>query len=244
MRSPKESSRRHFLRVVNNAADKGAPGGPSEEGGSGTPTQLSPRAILRIRVELAGTETPVWREILLPARLTLEEVHVVIQVCFEWDDSQLHEFQVGHQRYLDARDDALLDQPHMQTDNQVRLHQLVETLPCEINYLYSQDEYWLHRLKVLEAIAMDDNLLYPLCVGGENSAPPEGVGGAHGYNDFLRCLARPNSPEGVEALQWIGGHWDVTAFSSNVVNRSLHSDRRLLMMSNTRDRLERYWDPE
>jgi|GEM_PF-2771240 len=244
MRSPQQNSRRHFLRVVSNATERSGASGTAGDKDEGTPTEVSPRSVLRVRVELSGTQVPVWREVFLPARLTLEEVHVVVQVCFEWDDSQLHEFQAGQARYLDARDDALLDAPEMQTDNQVRLHQIVNGFPFELSYLYSQDEYWLHRLTVLEALPPDPNMLYPLCIAGENASPPEGVGGAHGYNDFLSCLGRVKTPDGLEALQWIGGHWDASAFSSNAVNRSLHADRRLLMMSNTRERLDQYWDPE
>jgi hypothetical protein len=241
MRSP-QGTRRH-LRAVSEGDRSGT---ASAAGGqdAGTPTDVGPRAVLKMRVDLAGMEVPVWRELLVPARLTLEEVHVIVQVCFDWEDAHLHEFQVGHERFLDARDDTLLDMPHQRSDGQVRLHQLVDALPFEFHYLYSQDEFWSHRVRVTEMLAPSDVHLYPLCVGGQNAAPPEGVGGAHGYNDFLRCLARASTPDGIDALQWIGGFWDPGSFSTNVVNRTLHGDRRLLMMSNSRDRLERYWDPE
>ena len=241
MRSP-QGTRRH-LRAVSESERAGSStaGGAT---GTGSPTEVSPRAILRLRVDLAGTEIPVWRELLVPARLSLEELHIIIQVAFDWEDVQLHEFQVGHDRYIDARDETLLDMPQQKTDGQVRLHQVVQALPFEFSYLYSQDEFWAHRVRVMETLAMEDICLYPLCVGGANAAPPEGVGGGHGYNDFLRCLLRPGTPDGLDATAWIGGHWDANAFSVNVVNRTLHGDRRLLMISNTRDRLERHWDPE
>lgn len=237
MRSP-QGTRRH-LRAVSEG-DKAGQHSAGGSVGTGTPTEISPRAILRLRVELAGTEIPVWRELLVPARLSLEELHVIIQVAFDWEDVQLHEFQVGHDRYIDARDDSLLDMPHQKTDGQARLHQVVHALPFEFSYLYSQDEHWLHRVRVLETLAPSETHLYPLCLSGANAAPPEGVGGGHGYNDFLRCLTRPATPDGQDATSWIGGFWDAGAFSANVVNRTLHSDRRLLMMSNSRERLERF----
>ena len=241
MRSP-QGTRRH-LRAVSEGDKPGATSA-RDAMGAGTPTEISPRAVLKLRVELAGSEVPIWRELLVPARLTLEEVHVVLQICYDWEDVHLHEFQVGHDRFLDARDDTLLDMPHQRGDGQVRLHQLVSSLPFDFTYLYSQDEFWLHRVAVTETLAVEESHLYPLCIGGQKAAPPEGVGGSHGYNDFLRCIARPTTPDGVDALTWIGGFWDAGAFSANVINRTLHADRRLLMMSNSRDRLDRYWDPE
>ena len=77
-----------------------------------------------------------------------------------------------------------------------------------------------------------------------NSAPQSDQTEAGWSIDEMLSDGRVKTPDGLEALQWIGGHWDASAFSSNAVNRSLHADRRLLMMSNTRERLDQYWDPE
>ena len=60
-----------------------------------------------------------------------------------------------------------------------------------------------------------------MCIGGENACPPEDLGGAPGYEEFLAALADPNNPEHDEFKEWIGGSFDPTAFDVAEVNQRL-----------------------
>ena len=60
-----------------------------------------------------------------------------------------------------------------------------------------------------------------VCIGGENACPPEDVGGAPGYEDFLAALADPNDPEHDSLKEWIGGSFDPAAFDVAEVNQRL-----------------------
>jgi hypothetical protein len=243
LKSPHNSNRRSLLRVVKPTPDRlGA--ASSNEADGGQSVVVPPRSILKVRVELGGVDEPVWRELLLPARLTLEDVHQALQLAFEWEDSELHEFQYGHQRFLDARDDLLMENANLSSDGEIRLHRLIETLPTDLHYVYGQGEIWIHTVRFLEIQEACPLMLYPLCIGGQNASPPEGVGAAVGYNDFIKCLQKPSSTEGKEALHWIGGYWDPTAFSANAINLQLHSDRKLVMVSNSQAKLMDHWGPE
>ena len=48
----------------------------------------------QLRIELAGIRPPIWRRVLVPASFTLEQLHSVIQMVFEWHDAHMHDFRV------------------------------------------------------------------------------------------------------------------------------------------------------
>ena len=51
--------------------------------------------IYQIKVTLLGTKPPIWRRLLVPADLTLAQLHDVLQTAMGWDDGHMHEFRVG-----------------------------------------------------------------------------------------------------------------------------------------------------
>ena len=51
-----------------------------------------------------------------------------------------------------------------------------------------------------------------LCLGGANAAPPEDVGSAPGYADFVFAIADPNHPEHQQMREWYGNSFDPTHF--------------------------------
>ncbi len=46
------------------------------------------------------------------------------------------------------------------------------------------------------------------CVDGENAAPPEDVGGVHGFREFREFIADPDYPEYKSYRQWAGCRYD------------------------------------
>lgn len=68
-----------------------------------TPTSLSvitnPVRLLQLHVELRWVEPVVWRRLLAPDTVTLAKLHRILQITLGWNDSHLHEFMVGSQRY-------------------------------------------------------------------------------------------------------------------------------------------------
>ncbi len=55
--------------------------------------------VYQIKVTLLGTDPPIWRRLLVPAALTLEQLHHVLQLAMGWEDGHLHEFRIGQQRF-------------------------------------------------------------------------------------------------------------------------------------------------
>lgn len=65
------------------------------------PTQAIDKAqeIYQIKVTLLGTDPPIWRRVLVPSDLTLEQLHDVLQLAIGWEDCHMHEFRIGQQRF-------------------------------------------------------------------------------------------------------------------------------------------------
>ena len=53
--------------------------------------------LLKIRV--VYIEPEIWRRFVVPASITLDRLHDVIQIIMGWTDSHLHEFTIGKKRY-------------------------------------------------------------------------------------------------------------------------------------------------
>lgn len=45
-----------------------------------------------IRVDLKGFKPPIWRRLQIPAKLSYQQLHRILQVAFGWEDSHLHSF--------------------------------------------------------------------------------------------------------------------------------------------------------
>jgi hypothetical protein len=48
---------------------------------------------------LLGTRPPIWRRLLLPAELTLDQLHSVLQGAVGWENYHMHDFRIGSQRF-------------------------------------------------------------------------------------------------------------------------------------------------
>src|SRR5262245_23227896 len=67
------------------------------------PSRRRPRrtdlVTLRVRIDLVGTDPPVWRRLELASDLFLDDMHEIIQAAFGWTDSHLHGFGCGPTYY-------------------------------------------------------------------------------------------------------------------------------------------------
>jgi hypothetical protein len=58
-----------------------------------------PGEIVQVKVWLIGISPMVWRRLLVPATLSLRELHGVIQVAMGWEGIHLFEFRLRAIRY-------------------------------------------------------------------------------------------------------------------------------------------------
>ena len=57
----------------------------------------------------ATRHPPVWRQLQVPATLTLARLHRVLQVAFGWEDHHLHEFVIGKRHFAPPGGDPWTD---------------------------------------------------------------------------------------------------------------------------------------
>lgn len=110
----------------------------------------------------------------VPASITLDRLHDVIQIVMGWTGSHLHEFTIGKNRYTEY--------PESEEDGLVcgkyRLGDLIKQNGRIFTYLYDFGDSWEHELVLEESGYFNPELRTELaCLEGERACPPEDVGG-------------------------------------------------------------------
>ncbi len=178
---------------------------------------MSERSYL-LKIQLLDIEPAIWRRFVVPASITLDRLHDVIQIVMGWTDSHLHEFTIGNKRYTEypeSKEDGLVC-------SRYRLADLVKQKGRTFHYLYDFGDGWEHELVLEESRYFNPELRTELaCLDGQRSCPPEDVGGVPGYFEFLSALKDPNHEEHENYTEWSGGDFDNERFDSDSVNWEL-----------------------
>ena len=172
----------------------------------------------QLYVELEWVRPKVWRRFLVPTTIELPWLHTTLLFGTGWQGGHIHEFVFGPDNY--ARKEPGLDLPEVMDEEHVTLRDALGARKSFV-YVYDYGDNWRHKVKVEKIVTLDKPISTCVCVGGENACPPEDVGGAPGYEDFLAALANPNDPEHDELKAWIGGEFDPAAFDLHEVNQRL-----------------------
>ena len=51
--------------------------------------------LLHLKIALCYLKPPIWRRVEVPDTLTFWELHFVLQILFDWENSHLFEFRQG-----------------------------------------------------------------------------------------------------------------------------------------------------
>ena len=188
------------------------------------PTKVieKPQEIYQIKVTLLGTKPPIWRRLLIPGDMTLERLHDVLQLAFEWEDCHLHEFSIGRQRFgtPDPMDDVMGGAPTA-SERTARLASVLGKVGAKAVYSYDFGDGWEHGIVVEKRLEPEPGRAYPVCLAGARHGPPEDCGGIPGFYNLLEALGNPAHEEHEELLEWVGGDFDPDAFSVDEVNLRL-----------------------
>lgn len=175
-----------------------------------------------LKIKLLDIQPEIWRQFVVPADISLDRLHDVIQIIMGWQDYHLHQFTIGKKRYTEdpeCKEDGL-------ECGKYRLVDLIKRKGQTFSYHYDFGDSWEHKLKV-----EDSNYKIPphlqeqfvFCMDGERACPPEDVGGFPGYINFSKIINNPSHKEYEEYLQWVGGAFDPEYFNPKEVNYILLS---------------------
>ena len=181
-----------------------------------------PQEIYQIKVTLLGTDPPIWRRLLVPADLTLEQLHDVLQLAMDWEDCHMHEFRIGQQRFgkPDPMEQAF-GGPRTASERTARLFSVLGRAGAKAVYSYDFGDSWDHQIVVEKRLAAEAGCAYPACLAGDRHGPPEDCGGIPGFYHLLEAIRDPEHEEHDELLEWLGDGFDPEAFSVEEVNRRL-----------------------
>jgi hypothetical protein len=142
--------------------------------------------VYRVRVHLDDSDPPIWRRLDLRSNLTLDLLHQVLQVAFDWTDSHLHRFSLGGSAF-DHHSQLFLcpydvDNKEWPEDDdglpaaQTRLDETLSEPGDVLHYLYDYGDNWELTLRLEEVLPAGSDCPAAVVVDGERAAPPEDCG--------------------------------------------------------------------
>ena len=149
----------------------------------------------RLRVTMREVVPQVERVIDVPATITLDELHEVLQVAIGWTDSHLHQFRT---------DDAIYAVPFEDVGRRGARSRRAGRDACRRCRRASSTPTTSATggSTTIEVLGRGGD--QPGCVGGEGACPPEDCGGPDGYAELLETLADPRHPEHESMSTWVG----------------------------------------
>ena|ERR1700730_2138494 len=174
----------------------------------------------QLKIELLDVTPAVWRRLVVPESIKLPKLHQVFQAALGWTNSHLHEFVIGGVRYSEPDPDFDDDLGHVD-ERRVVLHKALGIDARCFDYVYDFGDDW-HHVVLVEDLHIDSKPPASIrCIDGENACPPEDVGGAFRYAEFLIAIADPNHEEHEVYQEWSGGRFDPRRFDLDAANRAL-----------------------
>ena len=189
-----------------------------------------------LRIELNDVNPKIWRRFIVPAHISLDRLHDVIQIIMGWSDCHLYEFEIGKKCYTLSPEegDTSLDAARYALD------ELVKKKGLTFSYRYDFGDSWDHTLTLEQVLkenepvaelgeeSMINQFSIPLsCIEGGRACPPEDVGGVPGYENFCQIISDPKHSDHAETLAWYesmrfpGEGFDPEAFELDLVNAEL-----------------------
>ncbi|MCB1869413.1 MAG: plasmid pRiA4b ORF-3 family protein [Gammaproteobacteria bacterium] len=188
--------------------------------------QRNLRDLFQIRISLSEVEPPVWRRLLISSSTDLAELHQVIQIAMGWSNSDLHQFTADHQQF-GIPDTEYGDS--LTPERGKRIGSLLKHENQWITYEYDFGDSWEHKILLEKILPFQPEAAGPRCIDGRRSCPPEDVGGAWGYQEFLEAYTDSGHPDHREKVEWIGDGFDPEHFDIDEVNKKLKAMRKAVI---------------
>jgi len=184
--------------------------------------------VYQLKVTLQDSQPLIWRRVQVPANITLNRLHLILQYVMGWTNSHLYSFNIAGTEYgIPAPDDDFVGL-HFLDSRRTRLNKVVTRENSRFTYEYDFGDRWKHNILLEKILPAESVVSYPLCQGGQRACPPEDCGGIWGYADLLQIIREPTNEEYEEKMVWLGGSFDPEEFNLDAVNRSLARFRKTI----------------
>lgn len=177
---------------------------------------------LQLRINIVGSDPEIFRTIVVPDDTLLPDLHGMLQVAFDWEESHLHEFVHNGVHFAMPHPDV----PSSDEDSRsVRIGQLLKNIGDEMTYVYDFGDNWQHRIVLNALPEVDDEILYPRCIAGARRGPKEDSGGIHNYQRILKIINDPSHAEYEDFIEWLGEDFKPDEFVLHWTHKQLWKGR-------------------
>lgn len=186
-----------------------------------------------LKITLVGSDPKIWRRVAVDSGLSLDDLNYVIQCVFNWDNAHLYQFlvtpggKITRKAMREATRFTMMGPgPAFDDDDSLPADEAmtgrVFTPDCkQILYEYDFGDSWEHLVKLEKRSPGAGPDFMPVCLGGENEAPFEDMGGIYSYYRWIDALRDPDDEMHEEAEIWLGEGFDPAVFDLSVANERL-----------------------
>jgi hypothetical protein len=173
--------------------------------------------VSQFKITLKRVKPPIWRRIHVPETYTFWDLHVAIQDVMGWLDCHLHHFEILNPS-TSMKEEIGIPDEDFEWDRSIlpgwkqKISDFFSRDHSKSDYIYDYGDHWEHTVKLEKILPRQEDIKYPVCIGGKRACPPEDSGGPWGYEDFLAAIANPDHEEHEEWLDWVGGSFDPKHF--------------------------------
>jgi hypothetical protein len=183
--------------------------------------------IARLRVSIDEVDPPVIRQVEVPLAIRLDDLHFVLQIAIGWQNCHPYEFRNGDQAWGLVDREAEENPLPAESATLADLARLGRTF--HYNYVFGDD--WQHTVEIEDVGPAAPDAAYPRLLSAEGRCPPADIGGAAGYESYLRAIADPAHFHHEAMLEWDEPDFDpkkvdLSALKANLANLSKYLGRR------------------
>jgi hypothetical protein len=159
-----------------------------------------------VQISIGGTE--VWRRVLAPASLCLEELHLIVQAALNWKNTLTWRCVIEKGGGIPLRF----------IDKHIRIEELIDEGSTELLFEYGLN--WIVKIIFFpyDTAGFDGSIL---CKAGEWAAPPEQIEGPVRYKKLLYFLENGSEQELRQARSLLGENFAPEFFDIPACNRRL-----------------------
>src|SRR4051812_43445147 len=100
-------------------------------------------SVISLKVTLRDVRPPIWRRLLVPAGMTLDDLYHAIQAAMGWEDAHLHAFDIAGREYGDPREvDGAADEARLTVGGVLR------SGVSRFSYAYDFGDNWEHAIVI------------------------------------------------------------------------------------------------
>lgn len=148
--------------------------------------------VLVLEITLKGVMPFVWRIVQVKKKTTLHELHLILQAAMGWKYQHLYNFaqRRGNETILFEMEDREEEGLRLLRDNDPAVVLVSDVLLAEgdeLTYLYDFGDHWEHRVVLKGFVTQSRYGAIPNCPAGAGKCPPENIGGAPAYMQFMEA---------------------------------------------------------